>query len=113
LKKLEETIDAAAVIWKELDVSCTHKARGLFDGHALERLNGIGDKGEDFVEKGHQIGLRDERRTWNIQNFEKRQRSQIKHARYRNQVAIKRKIVSVQLSSKRNLRITAIKRTFW
>jgi hypothetical protein len=36
LKKLEETIDAAAVIWKELDVSCTHKARGLFDGHSLE-----------------------------------------------------------------------------
>jgi hypothetical protein len=54
LKKLEETIDAAAVIWKELDVSCTHKARGLFDGHSLEqhkRLNGIGDKGEDFVER--------------------------------------------------------------
>jgi hypothetical protein len=74
----------------------------------------IGDKGEDFAEKGHghQIGLRDERRTWNIQNFEKRQRSQIKHARRGNQVAIKRKIESVQLSSKRNLRITAIKRTF-
>jgi hypothetical protein len=116
LKKLEETIDAAAVIWKELDVSCTPKPHGLFDGHSLEqhkRLNGIGDKGEDFVEKGHQIGLRDERRTWNIQNFEKRQRRQIKHARHGNQVAIKRKIESVQLSSKRNLRITAIKRTFW
>jgi hypothetical protein len=59
LKKLEETIDAAAVIWKELDVSCTPKPHGLFDGHSLEqhkRLNGIGDKGEDFVEKGHQIG---------------------------------------------------------
>jgi hypothetical protein len=57
--------------------------------------------------------LRDERCTWNIQNFEKRQRSQIKHARRGNQVAIKRKIESVQLSSKGNLRITAIKRTFW
>jgi hypothetical protein len=30
---------------------------------------GIGDKGEDFVEKGHQIGLRDKRHTWNIQNL--------------------------------------------
>jgi hypothetical protein len=30
-------IDAAAVIWKELDVSCTPKAHGLFDGHALEQ----------------------------------------------------------------------------
>jgi hypothetical protein len=92
------------------------KAHGLFDGHALEqhkRLNGIGDKSEDLVEKEHQIGLRDERCTWNIQNFEKRQRSQIKHARRGNQAAIKRKIESVQLSSKRNLRITAIKRTFW
>jgi hypothetical protein len=29
---------------------------------------GIGDKGEDFVEKGHQIGLQDKCHTWNIQN---------------------------------------------
>jgi hypothetical protein len=32
-------IDAAAVIWKELDVSCTPKAHGLFDVHALEQHN--------------------------------------------------------------------------
>jgi hypothetical protein len=69
-------------------------------------LNGIGDKGEDFVEKGHQIGLQDKCRTWNIQNFEKGLRSQIKHVPCRNQVAIKRKIELVQLSSKMNLKRT-------
>ncbi len=35
-------------------------------------------KAEDFVEKGHQLGLmRDERHTGNIRNFEKQQRSQL------------------------------------
>jgi hypothetical protein len=79
----------------------------LFDGHALEqhkRLQGIGDKGEDFVEKGHQLGLRDERRTWNIRNFEKQQRSQLKHIRRGNQAEVKRIIESFHLGSKRNLK---------
>jgi hypothetical protein len=69
LQTLEKRIDVANALWKKLGISCTPKAHGLFDGHALEqhkRLQGIGDKGEDFVEKGHQLGLRDERRTWNI-----------------------------------------------
>ena len=90
LQTLEKTIDMANALWKKLGISCTPKAHGLFDGHALEqhkRLRGIGDKGEDFVEKGHQLGLRDERRTWNIHNFEKQQRSQLKHIRRGNQAA--------------------------
>jgi hypothetical protein len=75
-------IDVVNALWKTLRISCTPKAHGLFDGHALEqhkRLQGIGDKGEDFVEKGHQLGLRDERCTWNIYNFKKQQCSQLKH----------------------------------
>jgi hypothetical protein len=62
LQTLEKTIDEADKVWKKLGISCTPKAHGLFDGHTLEqhtRLRGIGDKGEDFVEKGHQLGLRD------------------------------------------------------
>jgi hypothetical protein len=38
-------------------------------------LGGIGDKLEDFVEKGHQHGIRDKRQTWNIKNWEAMQRS--------------------------------------
>jgi hypothetical protein len=47
--------------------------------------------------------LRDERRTWNIKNFEKQQRSQLKHIRRGNQAAVKRIIESVHKGSKRNL----------
>jgi hypothetical protein len=107
LQTLEKTIDEADKVWKKLGISCTPKAHGLFDGHTLEqhtRLRGIGDKGEDFVEKGHQLGLRDERRTWNIRNFEKQQRSQLKHIRRGNQAAVRSIIESVHQGSKRNLK---------
>jgi hypothetical protein len=107
LQTLEKTIDVANALWKKLAISCTPKAHGLFDGHALEqhkRLQGIGDKGEDFVEKGHQLGLRDGRRTWNIHNFKKQQRSQLKHIQCGNQVGVKRIIESVHQGSKRNLK---------
>jgi hypothetical protein len=46
-------------------------------------------KAEDFVEKGHQIGQRDEHRTGNIRNFEKQQRSQLKHIRRGHQAAVR------------------------
>jgi hypothetical protein len=103
LQTLEKAIDVANTLWKKLAISCTPKAHGLFDGHALEqhkRSQGIGDKGEDFVEKGHQLGLRDKHHTWNICNFEKQQRSQLKHIRCGNQAVVKRIIKSVHQGSK-------------
>ena len=107
LKDLAANIDGAHRLWNKLGISCTPKAHGLFDGHAYKqhkRLGGIGDKGEDFVEKGHQLGLRDERRTWNIRNFEKQQRSQIKHMRRGNQIATKKRIEAVRQASTRKLK---------
>jgi hypothetical protein len=84
LLHLKMSINNARKLWKDvLTISCTPKAHALFDGHAYEqheRLQGIGDKLEDFVEKGHQLGIRDERRTWNIKNWETMQRSQIRHS---------------------------------
>jgi hypothetical protein len=61
-------------------------------------------KAEYFVEKGHQLGLRDERRTGNIRNFEKQQRSQLKHIRRGNQAAVRSIIESFHQRSKRNLK---------
>lgn len=105
LVDLEDAIKYARVIWIErLQISCTPKAHALFDGHALEqhkRVEGLGDKTEDFVEHGHQLGLRDERRTWNIRNFEACQRSQIRNTRRRNQPIINDIIVQVTEGRKR------------
>lgn len=90
LRNLRENIECARKIWVEnLNISATPKAHSLFDGHAYEqheRLGGIGDKLEDFVEKGHPIGMRDERRTWNIRNWEQMQRSQIRQQMQRSQI---------------------------
>jgi hypothetical protein len=62
-------------------------------------------KAEDFVEKGHQLGLmRDERHTGNIRNFEKQQRSQLKHIRRGNQAAVRSIIESFHQQREINLK---------
>jgi hypothetical protein len=105
---LKMSINNARKLWKDvLAISCTPKAHALFDGHAYEqheRLQGIGDKLEDFVEKGHQLGIRDERRTWNIKNWETMQRSQIRHSRRGSSAAILNHINNVHKSRKRKLK---------
>jgi hypothetical protein len=59
LKVSKASIENARQLWMEkLDISCTPKAHALFDGHAYDqhkRLGGIGDKLEDFLEKGDKI----------------------------------------------------------
>jgi hypothetical protein len=108
LLHLKMSINNARKLWKDvLAISCTPKAHALFDGHAYEqheRLQGIGDKLEDFVEKGHQLGIRDERRTWNIKNWETMQRSQIRHSRRGSSAAILNHINTVHKSRKRKLK---------
>jgi hypothetical protein len=67
LYNLKKSIENSCKPWMEkLKILCTLKAHNLFDGHAYEqhkRLGGIGNKLEDFVEKGHQFGIHDECRT--------------------------------------------------
>jgi len=92
---------------EKLGISCTPKAHALFDGHAYKqhkRLGGIGDKLEDFIEKGHQYGMRDERRTWNIKNWETMQRSQIRHTRRGNHPEVVKIIERVNTSKTRKLK---------
>jgi hypothetical protein len=108
MQTLRENIECARKIWVEnLKISATPKAHSLFDGHAYEQhkqLGGIGDKLEDFVEKGHQIGMRDERRTWYIRNWEQMQCSQIRHDRHRNCPKVCERICLVHHSKKRKLK---------
>jgi hypothetical protein len=57
-------------------------------------------KAEYFVEKGHQLGLREERRTRNTRNFEKQQCSQLKNIQRGNQAAVRSIIESFHLVGK-------------
>jgi hypothetical protein len=107
LDRLEKSIKLCRKIWvDELGISCTPKMHILFDGHEFEqhkRLKGIGDKEEDFVEKGHQGSIRDDRRTWCMRNWENQQRSQVLYNCRGNQHDVKKIISDVQQSKKRKL----------
>ena len=91
LQTLKKSQDAARTMWIHLKISRTHKLHLITDGHSLEqatRLKGIGSMLEDYVEHAHQIGMRDERRTNNIANFEAKQNNQRAHTQRGNNVDV-------------------------
>ena len=80
LEWLEKANELCRVLWMNLGISVTPKMHLLFDGESFaqyKRLKGIGDTEEDFVEKGHQLSMRNNRRTWNMRNWEQQQLSQV------------------------------------
>ena len=59
---------------------------------------------EDFVEKGHQLSMRDNRRTWNMRNWEQQQLSQVRHKNRRGlQTVVSNITVDVHKSKRRKL----------
>jgi len=77
--KAREAIDALSRHWRKMGLRVTLKAH-VVEKHVNE-FNmkwGVGDKEESFVEQGHQIGLRDNRRYAGLTNFIKRTESTMK-----------------------------------
>lgn len=77
--KAEEAVNTLSRHWRKMGLRMTLKA------HVVEKhVNdfnmkwGLGDKEESFVEQGHQIGLRDNRRYAGLTNFIKRTESTMK-----------------------------------
>ena len=58
---------------------------------------------EDFVEKGHQLSMRDNRRTWNIRNWEQQQLSQVQHNRRGLQTVVSNITVDVHKFKRQKL----------
>lgn len=58
--KLRNLADLALRLWRGLDLSITPKVHAIEDHMVdqIRRLKGIGDLGEDFVERSHQDGIR-------------------------------------------------------
>jgi len=57
-------------MWRDLGMSVTPKLHVLED-HLLSQLSifiGLGDYSEDFVEQAHQVGIREEARTFAIKD---------------------------------------------
>jgi hypothetical protein len=77
-------------------------------GHVMEKhvcnfndASGIGDKEESFIEQGHQLGIKDDRRYFGMTNFEKRTESTLRARSVYSHPLVQENQVKVLESSKR------------
>ena len=78
-KKARESVDALSHYWRSVGLSVTLKAH-VMEKHVSEFNDkwGIGEKEESFIEQGHQIGVRDNRRYAGLTNFVKKTEATLK-----------------------------------
>jgi hypothetical protein len=74
-KKTREAVEALARHWRAVGLNVTLKAH-IMEKHTCEfnDKHGIGDKEESFIEQGHQVGMKENRRYHGLTNFEKKKR---------------------------------------
>jgi len=78
-KKTREAVEALARHWRAVGLNVTLKAH-IMEKHTCEfnDKHGIGDKEESFIEQGHQVGMKENRRYHGLTNFEKKTESTMK-----------------------------------
>ncbi len=78
-RKAREAVEAISQNWRTIGLSISLKAHVL-EKHTCDFHDewGVGDKEESFIEQGHQIGLKDDRRYCGLKNFKKRTESTLK-----------------------------------
>ena len=78
-KRAREAVEAISKNWRMMGLSISLKAHVL-EKHTCDFHDewGVGDKEESFIEQGHQIGLKDDRRYCGLKNFKKRTESTLK-----------------------------------
>ena len=72
-KKASQDVRALSKHWRSLRRSVTLKAH-VMEQHVIVYNNryGLGDKEETFIEQGHQVGLKENRRYQGLTNFHKK-----------------------------------------
>ena len=100
--KAEEAVMALANHWRNIGLSVTLKAH-IMEKHVCEfnRKYGIGDKEESFIEQGHQVGIKDDRRYHGLTSFEKRTESTLKSWAITSHPLVKERQVKVLMRSQR------------
>ena len=71
LTDAKETIQILSALWRLVKLSVTVKAH-IIDNHLMEflkRFRGLGQYDEEFMERGHQDGMRNERRSANVKSY--------------------------------------------
>ena len=67
----KETIQMLSALWRLAKLSVTVKAH-IIDNHLmdfLKRFRGLGKYDEEFMERGHQDGMRNEQRSANVKSY--------------------------------------------
>jgi hypothetical protein len=74
-----EAIDALSKNWRKMGLSIRLKAH-VMEVHTSDFHDkwGVGDKEESFIEQGHQIGIKDNRKYHGLEDFKKKIRISIK-----------------------------------
>jgi hypothetical protein len=72
-------VEALSKQWRDIGLSVTLKAH-IMEQHIVPFNNkyGLGDKEESFIESGHQIGIKENRRYQGMTNFEKKMEASLK-----------------------------------
>jgi hypothetical protein len=99
--KLRNLADLALPLWRDLDLSIMPKVHAIEDHMAdqIRHLKGIGDLGEDFVERSHQDGIRQHSRS---KNAKERADEAIQHCRWEHkstQPAVMDKVAAMEEQS--------------
>jgi hypothetical protein len=105
IEALERIVEQTRKLWIGCGLTTLQpKWHLIFDGHLIDQVRregGLADKNDDAIEKAHQPWKREKERTWNIQNFEEQQRSQLKSVRKRNHYKINGRMAEVSNKRKR------------
>jgi hypothetical protein len=77
--KAKYAVEALSKQWRDIGLSVTLKAH-VMEQHIVACNNnyGIGDKEESFIEQGHQIGIKENRRYQGMSNFQKKMEAFLK-----------------------------------
>ena len=78
-EKASQAVSALSRHWRDIGLSITLKAH-VMEQHSVPFNNdiGLGDKEESFIEAGHQIGLKENRRYQGLTNFQKKMEASLK-----------------------------------
>jgi hypothetical protein len=95
---IKQAIAGTMKLWRELQISVTTKAH-ILESHVYDQIvsfRGLGDKAEDFIERGHQEGVADGHRLKHMKNYAKKQNSARKTSQLTNHpdVLVKKEEVS-------------------
>lgn len=72
-QEASDTAKALSKHWRDIGLSVTLKAH-VMEQYAVKQNNkyGLGDKEESYIEQGHQVGLKKNKRYQRITNFQKK-----------------------------------------